>query len=89
MPMISPRPVVGDWYRFIDGETFEVVALDEEEATIEIQYFDGTVEELDFDEWRERADAHEIEAAAEPEDWSGSMDVDPDDDSVESRQLSS
>ncbi len=87
--MISPRPVVGDWYRFTAGDTFEVVALDEDEATIEIQYFDGTIEELDFDEWRERADAREIETAAEPEDWSGSIDVDPDDDSVESRQLSS
>ena len=86
--MIFPRPVVGNWYRMPGGETFEVVALDEQESTIEIQHFDGTVEELEFEEWRQRAEAGEIESAAEPEDWSGSLDVDPDDDSVGARQLS-
>ena len=86
--MISPRPVVGDWYRFVDGDAFEVVALDREEGTIEIQYFDGTVEELDFEEWNSRADGQEIERSSAPEDWTGSVDVDPDDDSIGVRQLS-
>ena len=39
-------PVVGDWYRNSTGDLLEVVALDRSDATIEIQYFDGTVEEL-------------------------------------------
>lgn len=86
--MTPPRPEVGAWYRFSGGEIFEIVALDAEESTIEIQYFDGTIEELDFDEWGERAALGEIEPTAEPEDWSGSIDVDPNDDSVEARQLS-
>jgi hypothetical protein len=52
-----------------------VVAIDRDDSTIELQYFDGTIEELDFDEWREE----EIVAASPPEDWTGSVDVDPED----------
>ncbi len=44
---------VGVWYRAPGGEPFEVVALDLEAETIEIQYYDGAVEELDFDNWLE------------------------------------
>jgi hypothetical protein len=64
-------PRVGDWYQNISGENFEIVALDDDEATLEIQYFDGAVEEVDFDSW------HELEIAPiePPEDWSGSMDI--------------
>jgi hypothetical protein len=64
-------PRGGDWYQNISGENFEIVALDDDEATLEIQYFDGAVEEVDFDSW------HELEIAPiePPEDWSGSMDI--------------
>jgi hypothetical protein len=47
-------PTIGKWYRHENGELFEVVAVDEEDATVEIQYFDGTIEETDLDEWLER-----------------------------------
>ncbi len=70
-----PPPIIGNWYRQINGETFEVVALDTEDATIEIQYFDGTIEEFDLENW----DQMEIEEAEPPEDWSGSVDVDDED----------
>ena len=46
-----PAPVVGDWYRRQGGELFEIVAIDEDDGTIEVQHFDGTVEELDFEAW--------------------------------------
>lgn len=74
---IAPR--VGDWYRYADGRLFEVVALDEQEDTIETQHFDGTVEELDGDGWLEL----EPQAAQPPEDWAGSMDVQKEDYGVE------
>ena len=64
-------PRVGDWYQNISGENFEIVALDDDEATLEIQYFDGAVEEVDFDSWHEM----EIAPIEPPEDWSGSMDI--------------
>ena len=43
--MANPAPVIGSWYRKRGGETFEVVAIDPKDRTIEIQYFDGAVEE--------------------------------------------
>ena len=68
-------PEVGGWFRIGDGKTFEVVAVDDKDRTVDIQHFDGTIEELDVDGWREMA-AEPIDA---PEDWSGSMDVDTED----------
>ena len=62
--------VVGQWYQTNSGERFEVVAIDEEEATIEIQYFNGDVEELDLDAWA----AISLQAIPAPEDWSGPFD---------------
>jgi hypothetical protein len=51
---MNPAPVIGEWYRRPGGETFEVVAIDPDDRTIEIQYFDGTVEELELEERRPR-----------------------------------
>ena len=64
-------PIVGNWYKHLDkGQTFRVVAIDEDTATIEIQHFDGDLEQIDVDAWPEA----EIEAAEEPEDWTGPVD---------------
>lgn len=65
------QPMIGDWYLSAEGATFEVVAYDPEDETIEIQYFDGAVEELDLDTWLQL----EIEGCEPPEDWSGSLDL--------------
>jgi hypothetical protein len=73
--MSNPAPAVGKWYARPGGDSFEVVAIDTDDGTIEIQYFDGTIEELDFDDWRE----DEIVHASPPEDWTGSVDVEPED----------
>lgn len=77
--MNAPTPVVGAWYRRAGGELFEVVAVDEDDYTIDVQHFDGTVEELDFDSWEEQWEENQIEAAEAPEDWTGSVDVEPED----------
>lgn len=45
------NPVVGQWYKEADGQTFEVVAVDDNDETIEVQYADGAVEEFDMDSW--------------------------------------
>jgi hypothetical protein len=73
--MVSPQPGIGDWYRLTGGELFEVVALDEDDGTIEIQYFDGTIEEMDVEDWNEQWDDGALESAEAPEDWSGSVDI--------------
>ena len=69
-------PIVGNWYAHRDkGALFQVVALDEDAGTIEIQEFDGGLDELDIDEWRTLL----VDSAAQPEDWGGPLDdVEPD-----------
>ncbi len=71
----APIPVVGDWYKDAAGGSFEVVAIDDDEGTIEIQYFDATVEELDVDSWNELY----LIPIEPPEDWSGSLDIERED----------
>jgi hypothetical protein len=72
--MRAPQPAIGQWYR-TGGKEFEVVAADEDEGTIEIQYFDGTIGELDREDWESQWLEGQIEAAEPPEDWTGSVDV--------------
>jgi hypothetical protein len=83
---MSARPDIGEWYRIRGGELLEVVAIDEDDSTIEVQYFDGTVEELDLDDWKAQRAKGEIDNAEAPEDWSGSADVEGDEDALEPRQ---
>ena len=73
--MVAPQPRIGDWYRSNGGELFEVGAGDEDDGTIDIQYFDGTVEEMDREDWEAQWEEGLIEVAEPPEDWSGSVDV--------------
>lgn len=74
-PMDSPAPVVGNWYLCLDGKLLEVVAIDADEGTIEVQHFDGTVEEFDLESWQDQ----ELMQTQAPEDWTGSVDVEPED----------
>jgi len=76
--MNSHQPAIGEWYRMRGGDLFEVVAFDEADGTIEIQYFDGTVEEMELDDWNADFSSGALENAEAPEDWTGSVDVDPD-----------
>ncbi|MEP7243020.1 MAG: DUF6763 family protein [Gammaproteobacteria bacterium] len=81
--MAVPQPGIGSWYRQKEGGAlFEVVALDDDDGTIEIQYFDGTVEEMDIEDWNSQWEDRTLEAAEPPEDWSGSVDVEPDEDNL-------
>jgi len=73
--MNASTPTVGEWFRRSNGGLFEVVAIDRDDGTIEVQHFDGTLEELDFEDWEEQM----IQEAEAPEDWSGSVDVERED----------
>ena len=77
------KPVIGNWYRIQGSDSFEVVAFDEDDGTIELQYFDGTVEEMDLEDWQAEKETGALEDAEPPEDWTGSVDVDPEE--VDSR----
>lgn len=68
MQQVQFEPTIGQWYRDIDDRIFEVVALDDD--SIEIQFYDGDVEELEMDIWAELA----VIAIAEPNNGSGPFD---------------
>jgi len=71
MPIDTP-PRIGLWYRHLDkGQRFQVVAMDEEDRTVEIQHFDGDIEELELEGWGEM----EIITCEAPENWSGALDI--------------
>ena len=76
--MSTQQPGIGDWYRLRGGELFEVVAVDEVDETVEVQYFDGTLEEFELDDWHSQCASGAIQDADPPDDWSGSVDVEPD-----------
>ena len=47
--MAVAYPVIGHWYRRTNGTLFEVVAVDEQDATVELQFFDGTIDEIELE----------------------------------------
>lgn len=70
MPTLA-LPSIEQWFEDIEtGRAFRVIAVDEENDSIEIQYYDGDLGELDFASWRESA-IIPIEA---PEDARGPFD---------------
>ncbi|MGD2118445.1 MAG: hypothetical protein PVG66_08810 [Chromatiales bacterium] len=70
-------PRIDQWYAHLDkGQRFYVTAFDEDQNTVEIQHFDGDLEELSLDEWREL----DIELSEEPENWAGALDISEQDD---------
>ncbi|MGD8582165.1 MAG: hypothetical protein PVF06_05965 [Gammaproteobacteria bacterium] len=70
-------PIVDQWYAHLDkGQRFYVVAVDYDEKTVDIQHFDGDLEELSFMEWHDL----DLELSEEPENWTGALDIDERDD---------
>lgn len=66
-------PVVGQWYRPSSGkgQLFEVISIDESGSHIEIQFFDGNLDQLELDSWLEM----DISPEQAPENWYGAIDV--------------
>src|SRR5512144_2526664 len=69
----SRSPQIGCWYARKDkGEMFQVVGRDESTRAIEIQTFDGDLDEIDGDTWAMLP----LERTAPPEDSNAPMDLD-------------
>lgn len=70
-------PLEDQWYAYLDkGQRFYIVAIDEDTSTVEVQHFDGDLEELTLDEWREL----NIQLSEQPENWDGALDIGEQDD---------
>ena len=68
---IASKPVIAQWYRYPDkGYEFQVTAIDDQEKTVEIQYFDGDLDEVELHDWYQM----QIEPIGIPEDWTGTAD---------------
>ncbi len=66
------EPIINNWYFHKDkGQQFMIVDIDNEKELVEIQHFDGDLEEISFSEWY----GMKIEIGSEPENWSGAIDV--------------
>jgi hypothetical protein len=72
---IPHKPKVDDWYEDEEGRAFRIVAVDDSDGAVEVQYFDGDVEEFDRESWY-LTSLRRIEA---PEDGTGPFD-DPEQD---------
>lgn len=66
-------PVVGQWYRpsSSKGQLFEVISIDDQYSNIEIQFFDGNIDQLELESWLEM----DINLEDAPENWYGAIDV--------------
>jgi uncharacterized protein DUF6763 len=70
-------PEIGQWYARTDQDAlFQVVGRDDDTRTIEIQYFDGDVDEFDAEVWGTLP----LERTEPPEDCTGPMDGERTDD---------
>ena len=68
---IARAPVEDQWYRQRDkGLSFQVIFVDRDDGIVEMQHFDGDVEEMDLVDWY----GLDIEPISPPEDWTGPMD---------------
>ena len=77
--MASQVPIIGAWYQdATEDQIFEVVAVDEHTTTIEIQYLDGEISELDFETWQQML----LLSAKPPEDWRASYELSQEDSSM-------
>jgi hypothetical protein len=67
---------VGQWYQHLDkGEMFVVTGIDDRSGAIEVQSFDGDLDEIEANVWN----ALPLELVETPEDETGPLDVDPED----------
>jgi hypothetical protein len=71
------EPLANSWYLDLETEEeFRVVAVDEDEGIVEIQYRDGELEQIDLDVWNEM----DLESADAPDDWEGDDENEDEDD---------
>ena len=65
---------IGDWYQAED-QSFEIVGIDVKAEIVLVQYYDGALDEIDFDSWGEL----NARPTAPPENLSGALDADSED----------
>lgn len=67
---IPNKPNLDSWYEDGKGQRFRIVAIDDHDNSIEIQYFDGDVAEVEAGTWY----SLDLRLIADPGDGSGPFD---------------
>lgn len=66
-------PQIGAWYQDLNAQLlFEIVALGPDDGTVQIQYLDGEIADLDLESWGDLL----LLPAAAPEDWRSAFEID-------------
>ncbi len=69
-------PVIGRWYKDVENNLiFKVVAIEDRDDSISVQYMNGDIDEFDNDSWYNST----FDYVEPPEDWSapfGDMETD-------------
>jgi len=69
------NPVTGNWYQNQKTEkVFQIMSINQDDNTIDIQHFDGNIEEISFEDWF----GMDLELAEPTEDWSGAYELEDD-----------
>ncbi len=64
-------PIIDSWYKDVENKLkFKVVAIDENDDSIEVQYLNGDIGEYDNDSWYNST----FDYIEDPEDWSAPFD---------------
>jgi len=64
-------PIIGSWYKDLESKLkFKVIAIDEKDDAIEIQYLNGDIGEYDNDSWYNSS----FDCIEAPEDWTIAFD---------------
>lgn len=64
-------PIIGSWYKDLEKSViFKVIAIEERDDSIEVQYDDGDIGEYDKESWY----ASTFDYIEEPKDWSAPFD---------------
>ena len=70
--MAKKIPELNSWYQDVEDDAlFEIVAIDEQEGCIEVQYMNGEIGEFDFDIWQQMI----VISAKAPEDWRAPFEI--------------
>jgi len=68
----SVLPIVNEWYQDPQGDYLMVIAVEEDDGIVEVQFFEGEIAEFDLETWN----AMGFETSEAPEDWTDDIDRD-------------
>jgi hypothetical protein len=71
----STDPIIAQWYHYPQkSQKFQVTAIDDHFDTVEVQYFDGTIDEFELTTWYAMEVVNPVGTEMQREDWDAPYD---------------